>query len=357
MLNQKTDDLDPIGFINKQYILSKVTQEEIFSLVFNFIPVELSYVTSPFRLDTSPGCWFEYLDDGVLRFKDFGNPKKFGRIKLANIDCFDAVQAYFKLPNFYQTLRFIKAKLIDNVEFTVQSKEAIQTVQKPIIKSLAKKELEIFVCPRKWNNKDAAFWKRYHISKDNLIEDQVFPISKMRLKNTKSGNYSFTLFDPSYAYTEFKNSRKKIYRPFAKDQTKRFITNCTNEDVGSIKHLVPYGRQLIISKSYKDRRVLKNFGLNSVWFQNEGQFPNNKSLSRLVSRFDKILVFFDNDSTGIQASKALSLKINSLLGSHRSNFLYLPESLLINKIKDPSDLVYKKSLKDLQMFLEQKKIL
>ena len=55
----ESDALIKRGFIDKKIILEFVSQEEIFSLVFGFLPEDFQYVTSPFRpSDRSPGCWF-----------------------------------------------------------------------------------------------------------------------------------------------------------------------------------------------------------------------------------------------------------------------------------------------------------
>ena len=81
--NRTTDDIVESGFISKDKILEYVSQEDIFQLVFGYKPIEFEYVTSPFREDTNPGCWFEIdLNTNKLRFTDYyskqglkGSPK------------------------------------------------------------------------------------------------------------------------------------------------------------------------------------------------------------------------------------------------------------------------------------------
>lgn len=356
-MNYNSDDLDTMGFIRKDEILKEVTQEQIFSLVFGFEPQEFFYVTSPFREDTSPGCWFEYFDDGILRFKDFGNPNRYGRVRMRNIDCFDAIQVKFKLPNFYETLRYIKSQLIDNQDYianTYKNKIQHHEGQK---KRKGISNVKIFVSTREWQLRDERFWSRYEISKANLQEDRVFPIAKYKLKNTKKGDFSFEPRDATYVYTNFQYSKKKIYRPYQNTSKKRFITNCDNNDIGDLDKLIIGGRQLIISKSYKDCRVLRNQGLNSVWFQNEGQTPDPHILKTLVERFDEVVVWYDNDTTGIEAAQKVSGKINKVLGYNKSRYIYLPENLLAMKIKDPSDLIHKRDKQNLHSFLKHSKLI
>ena len=121
---------------------------------------------------------------------------------------------------------------------------------------------------------------------------------------------------------------------------KRFLTNCTKNDVGGINSLVSYGKELIIAKSYKDYRVLKNNGKNVVWFQNEGMIPSDSILTLLVRHFASVIVWFDNDQPGIIASEKVKNHINTLVPCKAKN-LWLPERSLEVGIKDPSDCIAK----------------
>ena len=40
----------------------------------------------------------------------------------------------------------------------------------------------------------------------------------------------------------------------------RFVTNCTADDVGGVHSIDPFSQYIIITKSYKDYRVIKNQG-------------------------------------------------------------------------------------------------
>jgi len=346
-----SDNLEERGYFSKSRILEYVSQEDIFSLVFGFRPVEFEYVKSPFRDDSNPGCWFEYSgQNGKLRFKDFGSTDRYiGRVNLGNIDCFDAVQVYFKLSNFYQTLSFIKKHLIDG-------KNLPKRVPIKLLKQSAKKkEVEILIRARPFIKKDKEFWEKYGISRQNLIDDKVFPTTQVTLLNTKKGNLTFVTSDVSYAFTDFSGKRKKIYRPNQKGK-KRFVTNCKADDIGNIRQLIPYGKQLVVTKSYKDCRVLRNQGLNSVWLQNEGMRPSIKSTIELCKRFEDVIVFYDNDEVGIQAAQKISQEINIML-PNKSRSLHLPVSMFERGITDPADLVGLDGVTPLRQFLTQNQII
>lgn len=333
------------GFINKQQILEYVSERDIFELVFGFKPVEYRYVTSPFRPDNNPGCWFQTdVASGKLRFVDFANEETINGINMNNIDCFDAVQVYFKLNNFYKVLEFIKDKLIDgkNIKHKIR-----------VFKPKEKKEVLIHIDTRNFDARDGRFWSKYGISKQNLIDDGVFPVRRFNLLNTRNGDILKRVYDPCYSFNNFSGDRKKLYRPFQKGSN-RFITNCKADDIGEIDSLVKYGQELVISKSYKDCRVLRNHNLDSIWFQNEGMIPSDDVLVELCRRFTKIVVFFDNDEAGIIASEKVKNKINSFFPGKARN-LYIPEHFNTQfDISDPSDLYRIKGPKHLQQFINDK---
>lgn len=311
------------GYISKDLILQQVTQEEIFSLVFNFIPQEFDYVVSPLRQDKEPGCWFTYHTNNILYFIDFGNTR-------THSDCFNLVQDYFKIPNFYLTLEYIYQTLIQG-----KNRELLPTVKEATVKT-EKKEVKIIIEARPFSMVDKSFWwNKYEISKKNLIEDKIFPTTKVYLLNTKTGSHIVNCDQKTYSYLGFKESRKKVYFP-TREGKKRFLTNCTKDDIGGIDSLVISGRELIITKSYKDYRVLKNLGKNVVWFQNEGMVPNVLILYSLVRRFVNVIVWFDNDLPGMIASEKIKNIINQEFPGKAKN-LWLPEKALEFGVKDPSD--------------------
>ena len=321
-----SDNLNRRGFICKESILNLVTQEEIFELVFNFKPQEFDYVVSPLRKDRTPGCWFTYHTNGVLYFIDFGHSR-------THSDCFNMVQDFFKFSNFYLTLEYIHKTLI-------QGKVGLKPIViKEEIKTSTKEKVKLLIEARPFNFADAQFWSQYEIKKKHLIEDRVFATQKVFALNTKSGSHIIDCKDIAYSYNAFPESRKKIYFPMRQGK-RRFLTNCTKNDVGGINSLVSYGKELIITKAYKDYRVLKNRGKNVVWFQNEGMIPNDLILNLLVRNFVSVIVWFDNDQPGIVASERIKNHINTLIPCKAKN-LWLPERSLEYGIKDPSDCIAK----------------
>lgn len=332
-----SDNVDKRGFINQNVILEYVSQEEIFELVFKFRPIEYVYVTSPFRIDKKPGCWFERTSSftGKLRFVDFAGT--FGK----PMDCFDAVQVYFKLPNFYLTLEFIYNELIVNQD---RSKGV------SVFKQFEKKTTSITFDSRQFLSKDGIYWQKYDITRQNLIDDKVFPVRRYYVENGKNGDFTYACYDLAYAYTNFENQRKKIYFPHRKGN-KRFLSTCIKDDIGGLDTLPPFGRELIITKSYKDWRVLKNNGKNAIYFQNEGMIPNEVLLMSIVKNWTRVIIWFDNDEQGIKSAQIISNLINLNFPS-KCTTLHLPVSLNSLGISDPSDLYYHKGKNALHEFFK-----
>jgi hypothetical protein len=321
-----SDNLNRRGFISKESILNLVSQEAIFELVFKFTPQEYDYVVSPLRKDKTPGCWFSYHTNGVLYFIDFAHTR-------THSDCFNIIQDFFKFPNFYLTLEYIHKTLI-------QGKEGLELINvKEEVKKVTKEKVKLLIEARQFNVADRDFWWQYEIKKAHLIEDRVFPVQKLFALNTKSGSHIIDCKDIAYSYNDFPESRKKVYFPL-REGKRRFLTNCTKNDVGGINSLVSYGNELIITKSYKDYRVLKNNGKNVVWFQNEGMIPKDSILDSLIRPFSSIIVWFDNDSPGIIASEKVKNHINTFVSGKAKN-LWLPERCLEQGITDPSDCIAK----------------
>lgn len=338
--------------LTKEEILKYVKQEEIYQMVIGYYPKELIYVTSPFRKDRNAGCYFEWYK-GILYFKDWGYTKK-------HKDCFNAVQVKLGL-SFFESLSYIINHFgLDDVT----NKPKIALSQDTLLKEQQEREkqqtgkefVEISFMVRVFNStSDKKFWSPYEITKENLLEDNIFPIIWYRLFSKRLGDY-IVIRPATVCYLIYNNQGKvKIYTPHSLGKGK-WMTNCSEDEVGGLSSLKAYGQLLIIAKSYKDYRVLKNQGLNVVWFQNEGMFPSEEILLSLVSRFVQIVVFFDNDRAGIAASETLVEVLNKL-SPNKARGIHLPILLLKEHIKDPSDLIKSKGKETLLKFLHKNKII
>ena len=347
MYNSSNDNIPVREYISKEEVLKRVSQERIFEHVFGYPPEEFVYVKSPFRNDTEAGAFFSYDESGVLRFVDFADGRVINGIRCQVTDCFNAIQLYYNLPNFYQALAKIKYLVITGqIERSAEGQQSIHS------KRRAKGRSIIHIEPRPWILIDKEYWDPYGITKAQLESDQVIPSKRVRLINpSKEPDKIYNSFGRSYTFTAFEGGRKKVYNvDLSKDQP-RFISTTTKDDIGDIKNLIPFGKSLIVSKSYKDNRVLRNCGINAVWLQNEGMIPNIILLKQLGYRFEDITVIFDNDEAGIAALPRVVDTINSIF-PRKARGIYLPVRLSSQQISDPADLRKIRGEDELKSFLK-----
>lgn len=342
---------DDIVLLTIDNVLQRVSQEDIIQLVTKYKPELYRYVTSPFRDDSDAGAWFNYYN-GKLFFVDFGDSHRQHR------DCFNMIEDAFGL-SLTDSLKLIN----DHFKLGLGSSNAVESTLPSIaeIKSKRKERSEkeetvITFKTRYFTLADQAYWQgKYGISKANLIEDNIFPIIWFKFWSTKKKKMIIIRpFSEAYAFTDFDNERVKIYTPYASNKKLKWITNCKQDDIGG--KVADTGETLVITKSYKDYRVLKNQGLHVLWFQNEGIVPNIDILTDLCNRFENIVFWYDNDPTGILNSIKLANIVNEIV-PEKATAIHLPTSYLKDRIKDPSDLVCMKGLNTLQAFLKEKQLL
>lgn len=319
--------------LTPEHILQKISQEDIFKIVFGEdLDIDLKYI-NPIRegWDNSPGCWFEYYEETLL-FMDFGD-------KVRHRSCFKMIMDYYEV-----TLKGALKLICKHYSLST-----VRLDYSPVIyhsnspKSIYQKTATIITYEkREVQRRDIIYWSQYIIRPEHLIEDKVYPINRCTIYKGDSSS-SFNPYHIAYAY-DF-GDRVKIYQPLNTSGYK-WITNCNNNDIGNIQNLPDTANQLIITKSYKDHRTLRNLnlGFNVIWLQNEGQVPNKEILTSLIKRFKDIVIFFDNDNPGIQAAQKLSGILNEYkFGCAR--MVFLPKRKY--KWKDPSDFVKKEGRQDL----------
>lgn len=284
-------------------ILDYIAQEEIFKLVLGSYPDLGEQYCSPFRVDSNPGCYFYYDSRDRLKFVDWGNTGN------THIDCFEAVKLFFKLDNYVQVIHLIYDALVDG--------RKIERVQESQVKKKERKKTFISVHKKQFSKEDQEYWNKFGITEENLEEDQVYPIDKIYINSQKGESVFYPRRELAYADTNFPSGHKKVYFPNRKGQHKmRFLTNCTQNDIGNLNNIDYSQENLVITKSHKDHRVLKNLGYhNTVYLSNEGQVPEPDILSKLISTFKKIFIFFDNDLVGYNAAEYLKQKILDIKSS------------------------------------------
>ena len=291
--------------------LDYFSQEEILHTVLSYYPREGEYVCSPFRIDRNPKCYFEYGFSGKLRFIDWADSDN------NHIDCFEFVKRVRGYRSQLNVIHFLYDKLVEGLseEELESRKETITPVRAEIKAQRTKAVLSGHIC--EFNDNDRDYWWQYGITEEQLKEDKVFAVDKVYLKpENKEEFVTYCSREKVYIDLNFQDNTKKIAFPEARQRGKsiRFLTNCTANSIGNYTNISIKENYLIITKSQKDHRVLKNLGYhNTCYFSNEGQFPDRDLLFELIFFYKRIYIFFDDDRAGHDASTKLKERIEQLL--------------------------------------------
>jgi len=325
--------------VTKPYILSKISQEDIYSYYFNLagntnnINVTKSYC-NPLRQDNSPSCRFYYNAADTLKFHDFAYD--------FNEDCFGFAAHYLHIDvnskeGFKKILNDIALRF-GLVEDNRNTKEILkQTFFEKIVK--AKKGIDrtitFDIVPREWEAVDVQYWRQYGLTKQYLKYHKVYPIQHLYLnKNLK---YTHNAYDPAYGYY-FNKGRWKIYFPFrTKGDMPRFMQNTTiSQGIEQFKPCKYAG----LMKSYKDVMVLKKvcngyFDIDSIAPSGEGYGLGVSDLNLLKQNSEYQFSLYDFDLTGVKSTN----KFSKLYGIKPFYFTNGKLKTFNYKAKDISDLV------------------
>lgn len=283
--------------LNKDYILSQVSEEQIFEYYLQ-IKVELGVLLkSPPTIrtgDDDPTFSFKYSDNGKLRARDWAG-YFWG-------DCFDAV-AYVLRINSKDKKSF--SVILDRIarDFKLHKYSDTylastgSTIDARDVSTKIKHRTTIQFQPRNWNKLDADFWLKGNIGSKMLGVGRVFPCQYVWINSNLV--YTYVPKDPAYAYF-FNQDNIKVYFPF-RDKF-RFLSN-TSYLQGI--DLLETDRIGVITKSYKDVLSMKSFSLQAVAPSSETVPITPAQWFKLQCTCDHWFSLMDFDRTGILMARKL----------------------------------------------------
>lgn len=282
--------------LTKDFILSKITQEQIFEKYLGISVTTDGLFKAPLSLrasDNNPTCSFYYSDNGKLRLRDWAG-YFWG-------DCFDIVAYLNRLDSrnkrdfgvILDTIArdFCLHKYAGNIVQTGTTFDVRDANTK------VKKKTLITFRARNWMKQDADFWKAGNMTSKGLEEGRVYPCAHIWVNNNLI--YNFTPNDPAYAYY-FTPSDIKIYFPLRK--TYRFIGNTSY--LQGIDLLIP-DRIGIITKSYKDVLSMKTFNLQAVAPSSESTPVSKQQWFKLKWTCSHWFTLMDFDRQGVVMTNKL----------------------------------------------------
>jgi hypothetical protein len=281
MLNtQKYSGLE----LTKENILKITSQEEIFMYYINELPLDRS-ILSPIRFDSNPNFRLFYTYTGDLWYNDFGYTKG---------DCFTFVMNKFGI-SFFDALKKInedlKLDLYGNCNINSHS-----AIHKKEIKIIQKPEIILQADIRKYNEKEQVYWRERGVIDRIYVANAVY-FNKQVIWYYKSDNPIFVYYFP-------KTNHIKAYRPLEQNKKLKWISNCNIYDVFGWEEFIEYKSvdNLIITKSGKDRLILKNLGYISIAPQAEGNSFPQEYIDIIKEKTKNIWINMDNDEAGYKAT-------------------------------------------------------
>ena len=330
----KVKTLEPI---NKKFVLDRISDAQIFAYYHGQFSLGEVYC-SKLRPDKTPSCGFYISTSGKLIYNDIA--------KETSYDCFAFVAALYNIT-FGEAVKKIASDfgLIDGVPNKLAEKA--MTDLSGFDKTL-KKETVIAFSPAKWDDNNLSFWKRYHITQDELERENIYCINDLFINEVRISKKDKFV---RYAITRMVDGemKTKVYTP-GSDKFK-WVSNIPMDCPFGLDTFKPTGFSFV-TKSQKDRIVLKKFlGDAVIACQSEkmSAFPE-KLQNQLKKRVPINYVGYDNDPTGLESLS--KLEQNGFVPIHipveyREKF----------GLKDFSDLVKEHGLKSLESFLKTNKII
>lgn len=302
--------------ITEDYLLSQCT-EETYMEYYSGLHVRKGLQKSQLRPDKHPTVSFFRNPSGKLIYKDFGDNTYANFVGLAMI----RYNCRYKeaLRRIAEDFGYVKSETrppcAANIKVvTERFKEKEECIIQAQIKPFSDNELE--------------WWSSFGITLDTLKKFNVFSCQYIWV----NGNIRAENTDkcPIFGYYFGKKEKElwKIYFPTRDDH--RFINNLDRKRLQGFKQLPENGPLLVITKSQKDIMSLYELGIPAIAPNSEHLFVEEAILNSLKKRFKYIVVFYDNDKTGL-------MRMASIRREHPElNYVFLPRN---TKCKDISDFI------------------
>lgn len=280
--------------LTREDILLKVSEFDIFKYYIPSLIKENLAFCSELRNDLHPSCKVSLLSSGETLYKDFSNGESY--------NCFEYVKKKFRLTE-QECLQVIsndfKLGLINHNEVSLTMGYVGTSLPKPIKKET---KADIKIVSVQYTNDGFFYWNDYGISLATLKLFNIKQISHYYINShliaIKKGLYAF-------AY-DFGKGFYKILNPF--DSEWKWTSNTNPTIIQGYDQLPKEGGELlIITKALKDVMVLREIGYYAIAPQSENTEIPIEIINFLKEKWELIVIYYDNDSPGIEAAKKYSV--------------------------------------------------
>ncbi len=289
----------PLPLPTREYILSNISDYQIFKYYLNGYEPGEGAINSPLRHDSIPSFSVFYAERaGRLMFKDFASNQ--------SGDCFVFVgllyrisfkEALFKICSDFNLL---DVYIPDSFNNGIRKKIPKISVDYSTIN----KKISLRVKTKAYTDNELEWWLKFGITKETLKRYNVFSLSKIYINEyVIPCNFSF-------GYLEFYNQQYywKVYSPL-EDRSKKWVNSGCQYILQGWTQMPPTGDILIITKGLKDSMsITESSKIASCSLQSETASIKQSVLNELKSRFNEIYLLLDCDTQGIKHSNELSKK-------------------------------------------------
>lgn len=290
--------------LTKENILKKITSYDIFRYYSeNFKDIGKSFCSDlPGRTDENPSAQINVIKNDLL-YRDFGAGKSFRAIDYVmvkkNLSYFEALEQInqdFNLGLGVYTDRVLTPSKVKPVKTSIVLKEKSSVMLKKRQRPFTKKDLE--------------YWNSFYWTEDMLKQSGTQSISHYWVND-----YKFIVGEDELAFSYeyyYHNNRmqRKLY--FPNRQRFKWVSNVDNTIVQLIDVMPKFGDVLFISSSKKDSgifwrinidKVFPDLIIHSVSPNSEAAFVEESWFKKIQTRWKKIILWYNNDETGIRNSK------------------------------------------------------
>lgn len=288
--------------------------------------------------DKDPSASIIYYRNDLL-YTDFGRQGSYRAIDYVarrfNISYYDALQKIaedFGLLKVNQNQVYHKIKY-ESKELNITYKEKTPSIIQIKSQDFTKADLEY------WNN---YYWTEYMLNVIGVKSISHFFITNeskdmnnqiFYTQNTLSFSFEYYWLDGIF--------RRKLYFPH-REKEYRFLTNGGSSIVQGWDTLPKKGGDtLFITSSLKDIGPFWRLGYYAIAPNSERLFIPNNVWRKLKQRWKRIIIWYDNDNTGINDAKRFAAKYDV-------EYYYNP----LRAPKDPSDFVKTENLREFNWLIQ-----
>jgi len=282
---------------------------------------------NPLYADKNASCnvFFDRRND-FYRLKDFGNDDYSGDCfafvgKLSGLDCNRPAEFMQILERINNELHLGLSYGKDYKPLPIASSKhtsVVSAVQIPTSVPQTKGR-PYKVVQRNFSQQELSWWARYGITEKVLLSYQVISLSRFDSENREGKPFYFDWSEkePMYGYVD--KQHIKVYRPMSKI---RFVQggNIPEHFCFGLEQLPAKGDLLFVTGGEKDVMALAAHGFHAICFNSETSHIPSEIIHKLSYRFKHIVLLFDVDKTGLEASE----KQASNLSAYSVSRLLLP---------------------------------